>query len=238
MKTDRFLKVAAAVFLSVSAYAQTVDEIVDKHVAAMGGLDKLKSVNTIITDRSIAVQGMEIPSKSTLVVGKFLRSESTIMGNAMVQVVDGNTGWMIRPTQMGGTGEPEDMPADQVKQQAGQLDPFGSLVNYKEKGNKVELVGKEKIDKKDNYHLKVTSSDGQLSDQFIDAETYLISKVKMDMGGETGEIDFLNYKEVDGIKFANTLEMSNVQMGTITLLTNKVVINAQVDEALFKKPMK
>ncbi|WP_439585293.1 outer membrane lipoprotein-sorting protein [Dyadobacter bucti] len=238
MKTNRFLTVAAAAFLSVSAYAQTVDEIVDKHVAAMGGLDKLKSVNTIITERSIAVQGMEIPSKSTLVVGKFLRSESTIMGNAMVQVVDGKTGWMIRPTQMGGTGEPEDMPADQVKQQAGQLDPFGSLVNYKEKGNKVELVGKEKVDKKDNYHLKVTGSDGQLSDQFIDAETYLISKVKMDMGGETGEIDFSNYKEVDGIKFANTLEMSNAQMGLITLLTNKVVINAQVDEALFKKPAK
>ncbi|WP_138478932.1 outer membrane lipoprotein-sorting protein [Dyadobacter bucti] len=238
MKTNRFLTVAAAAFLSVSAYAQTVDEIVDKHVAAMGGLDKLKSVNTIITERSIAVQGMEIPSKSTLVVGKFLRSESTIMGNAMVQVVDGKTGWMIRPTQMGGTGEPEDMPADQVKQQASQLDPFGSLVNYKEKGNKVELVGKEKVDKKDNYHLKVTGSDGQLSDQFIDAETYLISKVKMDMGGETGEIDFSNYKEVDGIKFANTLEMSNAQMGLITLLTNKVVINAQVDEALFKKPAK
>jgi len=238
MKTNRFLTVAAAAFLSVSAYAQTVDEIVDKHVAAMGGLDKLKSVNTIITERSIAVQGMEIPSKSTLVVGKFLRSESTIMGNAMVQVVDGKTGWMIRPTQMGGTGEPEDMPADQVKQQAGQLDPFGSLVNYKEKGNKVELVGKEKVDKKDNYHLKVTGSDGQLSDQFIDAETYLISKVKMDMGGETGEIDFSNYKEVDGIKFANTLEMSNSQMGLITLLTNKVVINAQVDEAIFKKPAK
>jgi hypothetical protein len=238
MKTNRFLTVAAAAFMSVSAYAQTVDEIVDKHVAAMGGLDKLKSVNTIITERSIAVQGMEIPSKSTLVVGKFLRSESTVMGNAMVQVVDGTTGWMIRPTQMGGTGEPEDMPADQVKQQAGQLDPFGSLVSYKEKGNKVELIGKEKIDKKDNYHLKVTNSDGQLSDQFIDAETYLISKVKMDMGGETGEIDFSNYKEVDGIKFANTLEMSNSQMGIITLLTNKVVINAQVDEALFKKPTK
>lgn len=238
MKTNRFLTVAAAAFMSVSAYAQTVDEIVDKHVAAMGGLDKLKSVNTIITERSIAVQGMEIPSKSTLVVGKFLRSESTVMGNAMVQVVDGTTGWMIRPTQMGGTGEPEDMPADQVKQQAGQLDPFGSLVSYKEKGNKVELIGKEKIDKKDNYHLKVTNSDGQLSDQFIDAETYLISKVKMDMGGETGEIDFSNYKEVDGIKFANTLEMSNSQMGIITLLTNKVVINAQVDEALFKKPAK
>ena len=156
----------------------------------------------------------------------------------MLQVVDGKTGWMVRPTQMGGTGEPEDMSADQVKQQAGQLDPFGSLVNYKEKGNKVELVGKEKIDNKDNYHLKVTGSDGQLSDQFIDAETYLISKVKMDMGGETGEINFSDYKEVDGIKFANTLEMSNAQMGVITLLTNKVVINAQVDEALFKKPTK
>ncbi|MDB5243732.1 MAG: outer rane lipoproteinsorting protein [Spirosoma sp.] len=225
-------------FVSLGVNAQTVDEIIDKHVAALGGMDKLNAVKTLYTERSMSVQGMEIPSKSTVVVGKAMRTESTVMGNAMVQVVDGSAGWMIRPAMMGGTGDPEDLPAEQLKQQMGQLDPFGPLFNYKDKGNKVELVGKEKVDGKDTYHLKVTTKAGQTVEEFLDATTYLASKIKMSMNGQDGEIAFSNYKDVEGIKFANTMEMANPQAGNITFTTEKVTINGKVDDAIFKKPTK
>lgn len=237
MKTNTFLVAAIAFVTSVSAYAQTVDEIVDKHVAAMGGLEKLKGVTSLVTERSLSVQGMEIPTKTTILVGKALRTESSVMGNSMIQVVDGTTGWMIRPAMMQGTGEPEDMPADQLKQQLGQLDPFGALVNYKEKGNKVELVGKEKVDKADVYHLKVTTKDGQVMDEYIDATTNLVSKVKTTMSGQEGELSFSDYKTVDGIPFANTLDITSPQ-GALTMVTTKVTVNPKVDEAIFKKPAK
>ena len=237
MKTNTFLVAAIAFVTSVSAYAQTVDEIVDKHVAAMGGLDKLKGVTSLVTERSLSVQGMEIPTKTTVLVGKAMRTESSVMGNSMIQVVDGNTGWMIRPAMMQGTGEPEDMPADQLKQQLGQLDPFGALVNYKEKGNKVELVGKEKVDKADVYHLKVTTKDGQVMDEYIDATTNLVSKVKTNMNGQEGELSFSDYKAVDGIPFANTLDISSPQ-GALTMVTTKITVNPKVDESIFKKPAK
>lgn len=238
MKTSTLLAAAITTLVSISSYGQTVDEIVDKHVAAMGGIDKINAVKTLVTERSLAVQGMEIPTKTIIVVGKAMRSESTVMGNSMVQVIDGNTGWMIRPTMMGGTGEPEDMPADQIKQQKSQMDPFGGLVDYKAKGNTAELVGKEKVDKKDVYHIKLTTKEGQTIDEFIDANTYLITKVKASMNGQEGEIDFADYKEVDGVKFANEMNISNAQMGTMTFITNKVSVNSTVDDATFKKPVK
>jgi hypothetical protein len=238
MKTTKLFVATLAALISVASYGQSVDEIVDKHVAALGGLDKIKAVNTIITDRSLAVQGMEIPNKTTLVVGKSVRTESTVMGNVMVMVADGTAGWMIRPTMMGGTGEAEDMPADQLKQQISSLDPFGGLVNYKEKGNAIELVGKEKLDKKDVFHLKLTTKDGQVMDQFLDAETYLVSKVKISMNGQDGEIDLSDYKEVEGVKFPNTMEISNPQMGAMSFITSKVVVNSKVDESIFKRPVK
>ncbi|MCF0070167.1 outer membrane lipoprotein-sorting protein [Dyadobacter sp. CY261] len=238
MKTNKLIWTMAAVFVSAASFAQTVDEIVDKHVAALGGLDKIKAVNTLVIDRSLAVQGMEIPNKTTLVVGKSVRNESTVMGNTMVQVVDNGQGWMIRPTMMGGTGEPEDMPADQLKQQLSSLDPFGGLVSYKEKENKVELVGKETLDKKDVFHLKLTTKDGQVMDEYVDASTYLVSKVKVSMNGQDGEIDLSEYKEVDGVKFPNTMEISNAQMGTMSFITNKITVNTPVDPGLFKKPGK
>ena len=226
-----------ATMLAVGAYAQTVDEIVDKHVAALGGIDKIKAITTIITDRSMAVNGMEIPSKTYLVVSKAVRSESTIMGNSMVEVLSDGTGWMIRPTMMGGTGEPEDMPAAQVKQTTSQLDPFGALVDYKQKGNTVELVGKEKLDKKDVFHLKVTTKDGVVVDEFLDASTYLVSKVKLPINGQEAEMSLSDYKDIEGVKFPYTIDMAS-QMGQLSFITNKVVVNSKIDESIFKKPTK
>ncbi|MCY7358648.1 MAG: outer membrane lipoprotein-sorting protein [Rudanella sp.] len=238
MKTNKLVATTLALFMSVGAFAQTVDEIVDKHVAAMGGMDKLSAVKTLAREQSISVQGMEIPTKSIVVVGKSMRSESTIMGNAMIQVVDGTTGWKVTPAMMQGTGEPEDMTAEELKQSLSQLDPFGALVNYKDKGSKVELVGKEKVGKDDAYHLKVTTKDGQVIDEFLDANTYLVSKVKATTNGQVGEIAFSDYKETEGIKFANTMEMESPQAGTLTFITNKITINGPVDETVFKKPAK
>jgi hypothetical protein len=238
MKANRILAACAVALISTVASAQTVDEIVEKHVAALGGRDKIKAVNTIVLDRSLAVQGMEIPSKTILVVGKSVRNESTIMGNQMIQVVDDSKGWMVRPAQMGGTGEPEDMPADMLKQTMSSLDPFGGLVNYKEAGSKVDLIGKEKADKKDVYHLKVTSKDGQVVDEYVDATTFLINKVKVSMNGQEGEIDFTDYKEVEGVKFANTMDITNPQVGTMSFITNKIAVNTPVDPSVFKRPVK
>ncbi|TAE32971.1 MAG: outer membrane lipoprotein-sorting protein [Cytophagales bacterium] len=238
MKLNKFGAVAFGLILSAGAYAQTVDEIVDKHVAALGGMDKLNAVKTMTQEQSISVAGMEIPVKTFVVVGKSVKTESSIMGNAMISVVDNGVGWMIRPAMMGGTGEPEDMPAEQLKQTAGQLDPFGSLVSYKTKGNTVELVGKEKSGKNDVYHLKVTTKNGTVSDQFLDANTHLLSKVKANVNGQESEIDFSDYKEYEGIKLASTMEMDNPQAGRMSFITNKVVINGPIDEAIFKKPAK
>jgi len=236
MLSNKLTVTALATFLSLGAFAQTVDELVDKHIAALGGKDKLAGVKTIITERSLSINGMDIPSKTTVLVGKALRQESSVMGNSMVQVVDGSTGWMIRPAMMGGSGDPEDMPAEMVKQQLGELDPFGPLVGYKEKGNQVELVGKEKVDGKDGYHLKVTTKEGIVLDEYLDAATYLVSKVKRPgVGGQTAEILFSNYKDVEGIKFPYTLEVAGGQMGKITFNTDRVKLNTPVDQKVFQK---
>jgi hypothetical protein len=237
MKMKLLCILAAAMFTLTYAQAQTVDEIVNKHVEAMGGAEKLKSVTTVVMERSLAVQGMEIPSKSIIVVGKALRSESTIMGNSMVQVVNGDKGWKIMPSMLGGSGEPEDMAAEEIKPLLGQLDPFGTLFNYQEKGNKVELIGKEKVDKKDVFHLKVTTKEGIESDQYLDANTYLLYKATSKVSGQEGELIFSNYETIEGIKFANTLDITS-PMGAFTMITTKTILNGSVDESVFAKPAK
>lgn len=237
MKIKLLCMLAIATLSFTYVNGQTVDEIVAKHVEAMGGAEKLKTVNTIVTERVIAVQGMEIPNKSVIVVGKSLRSESTVMGNAMVQVLHGEKGWKIMPSMLGGSGEPEDMSAEEIKPLFGQLDPFGALYNYQEKGNKLELLGKEKVDKKDMFHFKITTKEGVSMDEYLDASTYLVYKVSSNIGGQEGELVFSGYEVIDGIKMPNTIDISG-PMGALTMITNKTVINGPVDEQIFAKPAK
>jgi len=233
------LSVALVALAVGDVKAQTVDELVEKHVAALGGVDKLAGVKTLVMERSLSVNGMDIPSKTTVVVGKAMRSETSMMGNLMVQVIDGSTGWMIRPAMMGGTGDPEEMPAAMVAQQAEAVDPFGPLVNYREKGHKVELVGKAKVDRKDAYHLKVTTKGGRLVDQYLDATTYLLIKSTFTTpNGEPGEVIYTDYKAFDGIHFARTTEMTGGPMGTIAFLLSKARVNPVVDEQIFRKGVK
>lgn len=230
--------------MTLTVQAQTVDDIVNNYVNARGGADKLKGVKTLVTENSLSVQGMDIPMKQTISTGKGYRMEMSVMGNDMIQVVTDNGGWAIRPTMMGGTGEPEDMPADQMKGAASQLDPGGPLFNYKEKKQKVDLVGKEKLNGKDVYHLKMMSASdsGSVTDFFLDATTGLLSKqvVTGKMQGQEvkNEMLFSDYKDVGGVKFAHTIETENPMSGPLTITTKKVIVNGQVDDKIFQRPGK
>src|SRR5204863_43150 len=53
-----------ALFLAVSVFAQTADEIVEKHIKAMGGMDKIKAVQTAKATRK--VQGQEMETESVI----------------------------------------------------------------------------------------------------------------------------------------------------------------------------
>ncbi|PMD98293.1 outer membrane lipoprotein-sorting protein [Siphonobacter sp. BAB-5405] len=238
----RIWAAAAALVFTLNAQAQSVDEIVDKHIAARGGADKLKGIKTLVIENSMSMQGMDIPMKQMIATGRGMRMEISVMGNEMITAVDGDKGWTIRPAMMGGTGEPEDLPAEQIKSSTSQLDPGGPLFNYKEKGTKVELVGKEKMDKKDAYHLKITTKDGTAVDYFLDANTYLLAKqiAQLSMQGQEvkQEMNFSDYKEVSGVKFPHTMETASPMGGDMTIITNKITVNGPIDEKMFAKPTK
>jgi len=129
---------------TASAFAQTADEIVTKHIEAIGGAEKWKALKSIEMKNKFSVQGMDIESKTVIVAGKSLRTDISVMGQEIITVVDGETGWSIRPTMMQGTGAPEDMPLAMVRESRKQLNLGGSLIGYKENGSTLELVGTEK----------------------------------------------------------------------------------------------
>ena len=238
MKLQKTL-VAAFVALTFSAttFAQTAEEIVAKHIAARGGADKMASVKTLIVDNSMAVQGMDIPMVTTTVRGVGMRNEVTVMGNSMLTIMKVGGGWVSMPAMMGGSGSPEDMPADQAKAiTLADLDPFAPLAGLKESGTTLELVGTEKVNGKDTYNLKLTKG-GKSSNVYIDVVSSMMVKTKgPGPGGQDQEMVMSDFKAVDGIIFPFTITTQSPMGGDMTITCNKVLINPTVDEKIFVKP--
>ena len=230
------LSVVVLVLSNSALSAQSVDEIVTKNLNAIGGVAKLHEVKSVITENTIKVQGLEIENLTTILVGKAMRSDSKIMANNMVQAFDGTTPWAITPVMMGGNGEPQVMPEETSKSVINQVDPF-PLLDYVEKGTRLELLASEKVKDKDAYHLKISPKNGAESEIWIDVASGLMSKLKTMQNGQEVEVFFSNYTEIEGINFAMSMETSNPMAGIITIDTKTVKLNISIDELIFKMPI-
>ena len=242
----KLTKIIASAFIllatSAASFAQTADEIVAKHIEAMGGADKWKAVKSMEMNNKFNVQGMDIESKIVIVNGKSLRTDIAVMGQEIISAVDGETGWAQQPAVMGGTGEPEDMPGALIKESRKQVNLGGSLLNYKENGSTVELVGKEKLDGVDVYHLKLTEKGGDITNLFLSTSNYytLKSSGKRNVQGKEieAEVNYSNFKQVEGLTFPYTMETASPMGGMMTIETDSIKLNPKVDESIFKKPAK
>lgn len=230
MKSLQTIFVAACTFIASTGIAQTADEIISKHIAAMGGAAKLGSLNTVKMEGNMNTQGIDVPMTITKKHLAGLRLDLEIMGTSNYQLANTTKGWIFMPIMQ--QTEPKEMSAEQHTSVQTQFDVQGSLFNYKEKGYTVEYAGIEKLDGKDAHKLKVVKS-GNAVFYYIDAVSNLIVKTasKVNIEGQETDIEtkFSDYKQnADGFWFPYT----NVTMqGTITF--DKISANVPVDEKIF-----
>jgi len=213
-------------------HAQTVDEVVDKYIASLGGKEKLMSLKTVKMEGSMSVQGTDLTITATRSHMVGMRMDIEVMGMSNYQVANTTKGASFWPVQ--GMDAPQDMDPEQYKSVSNQLDLHGALCNYKEKGNTVELLGKETIDGTEAYKLKVTHKNGVESTYFIDAKTGRLIKTtgKAKVQGEEMEVSstYSDYKQnADGYWFAYSVTQ---MQGTIVY--DKISTNIPVEDSLFK----
>ncbi len=237
-KTFAWLLVAG--LTGAAAWAQTADEIIEKHLQAMGGKDKLKAVQAErITGKMVMGQGMEAPFTMEMARPNKMRMEFTIQGMTGIQAFDGTTGWSVMPFM--GKTEPEAMPAEDAKRMEEQADIDGLLLDYKEKGRQVEYVGKEDLEGTPVHKLKVTQKNGDVVYVYIDAEQFLQLKQagKTKIRGQEVESETLfgDFKTVDGLVVPHSIEQKAVGMPSGMVMTiSKVEINPSLAETRFAMP--
>lgn len=213
--------------------AQTADEVIAKHIAAIGGADNWKKVNSMKMEGVLQVQGTDVNVTVTILHGKGMRQDISVMGMTGYEIVTPTEGWDFMPFQ--GQTEPEAKTPEELAEAQDQLDAQGELIDYAAKGHKVELIGKEDVEGTECFKLKVTKKGGSVSTLFIDPKNFYIIQAKsvQKANGQEMEVttSFSNYEKLpEGIVVAKSMTLPFGEMNI-----SKVTVNGAVDESFFKK---
>ena len=137
--------------LGLTINAQTVEEIIEKNIKARGGIEKIKTLESLIMKCTSSMRGMEIPMKFTIMHNIGFRMDMELMGmdNYMVSNKDGAYSYFpIR-----GQSEPEKVDGKRGNSMRARFDLHGEFVNSADKGYEISFKGKEEIDGKTYYVL-------------------------------------------------------------------------------------
>jgi hypothetical protein len=227
--------VVAFIFLSGNCvFAQTQEEIINKHIEAIGGRDAWAKLNSLRMEASMKMQGAEIKITFLQLNNKAMRQNINVMGMDGYQIMTQKEGWTFMPFQ--GQTKPEPMTADDVKNGQDDLNLQEDFLSYKDQGKKIEYLGKDDMDGTECFKLKMTDKDGKETSYFLDASSYLTLKqsTKFTADGKEMEVAtlFSNYKKLpEGIVYP-----MSVSGGWGDTEFTKVEVNVPIDEKEFQLP--
>lgn len=216
----------------------SVDEIVARHVAARGGLERIRSVHTLRqTGHANAGANREGRVTRELKLPGRSRFELTVQGVTGVYVSDGRRGWRVSPFE-GDTG-PKELSEQAVQEAAEQADFEGPLVDWKAKGHRVELVSRESVSGREAYKLEIKMHSGAVKYWYLDVKT--LNLVRADSTREVRglpvrvESTFGDYRKTGGLLFPRRIEVQAEGRPDRLLVTvDTVEINPALSDARFE----
>jgi outer membrane lipoprotein-sorting protein len=235
----RKLLFLATVLLSATALsAQSVDDIISRYIAARGGLDKIKSVKTERISGTISF-GPDIEGPFFLERKRPLKMhmEITLNGQTLIRVYNGKSaGWIYNPFAPNASVQP--MSESDLNNIFDEADFDGPFVDYKDKGNKIEFVGKDQILGKAANKLKLTNKNGDISYFYFDAESALLLKWegnrKVNLKDVPWESFFHEFREINGLKYPFLIESDAPGTEQTQRITaGKIDVNIPLDDARF-----
>lgn len=293
LRKTLWLALAAALPLALVTGAQTQPKlsaaaIVEKNVAARGGLQAWRAVQTMTLSGLMGAGGnqratLNLPSQASpsaspaparneqtaavlptrpkdevqlpvtiyMARGRKVRVELQFRGDTALQVFDGTNGWKLRPYL--NRRVVETFTDEERKASADQQELDGPLVDYAAKGSKIELAGTEKVEGRDNYKIKITFKNGDSKNVWIDAESFLETKIegtprRMDGTYHPVEIYYRDYRNVSGLRIPFELEtrvlpvaktatgLRDTPVPPEKMVFDKIVVNPKLEASLFSKP--
>jgi hypothetical protein len=223
--------------LPAIVFSQNVEKIIAKHIAAHGGAEKWRGVEALKITGSFTAFSLENNFTSYKTKSGKYYSDRYLGEKRVLEAFDGKKGWTIDPWQEIFYARNLNSAEENVFLQKAEF--FTPFYNYKEKGHKVEFVGKEKVDGAEMLVLKLTRSTGGTETWYLNAKTYLEYKCESQWvdfaSASPSESYFDDFRKVDGLVIPFFIERIFRQRNRMMQI-EKVELNPVVEENLFEMP--
>ncbi|AHM62534.1 peptidase M16 domain-containing protein [Flammeovirgaceae bacterium 311] len=206
----------------LAAGEASAQEIIGKYLQAIGGEQRLSSINDMRMVMKLSVNGMEITNTQLKKLPGSYLNETTMNGQVLSKIVyDGGKAFMV----MG--GQRQELPEQQAAALKASAYPFPELM-YEQEGITAEVKGLETVEGKEAYKVVVGTAGGPSSTEYFAKD----SGLKLKTESPTGTIIYKSYEEKDGIKFPKTISLITPQ-GTLEGEVVSVELNPGLKDAAF-----
>ena len=213
------------------AQSQTADEIIQKHIEAIGGYEKIKAIRTLTYEGTNKSNKLETSFKKYVIQDSASCTDGIVNGRPSKGMVSKNDGWICVPGASRDSFHSKSK--YEIKEEQFALDIHGPFIDYSEKGNKIKYLRVEKINNVDCFKIKLTRRDKSVFIYYFDNDTYIIKRIEWiwPSGNQPVLTYDYTYKAFDkGYIFV--AKLLRLEDGVITTYNN-YVINPEIDQSIF-----
>ena len=220
----------------------SADQILDKYIQALGGAQRLAGLTSFVaTGTSLGYGGFGGDADFTI-YAKAPNQKTTLISfkehperGESVWAFDGRTGWIKTPRGLLSDYElvGEELDGERLEAQMAFPGQFKEALNNWRVGLRRSIAGR------DFLIVQGTGPRGLLATLYFDPETGLLRRMvrygPSPVGRVPTQIDYLDYRDVGGIKFPFEYQFSWLD-GRYTAKIKEVKANVAIDAARFGRP--
>ena len=122
-----------------------------------------------------------------------------------------------------------------------QADIDGPLVDWKKKGSRIELIGREAVEDREAYKLKITLKSGGVLTAYLDVKSANLVRTEglRHVRGKQVQVEttFGDYRLTEGILFPHLVEVrATGRPHVVRIVVDRVEVNPVLSDALFVPP--
>lgn len=222
-----------------------VTRILERNAEARGGVDAWKRIQSMVW-----VGHVEVVNRPDQILPFMLEQKRP--GSSRFEIVSGpqksvrvyniKDGWKMRSN---GVSKPESHAFTDEELRFAHDTPVidGPLMEYVNKGIEVRLAGEDMLDGQRNYVLSATLPGGMLQRVWVDAETFLESRLDREFRKANGQlavtsIRYRDYHDFEGLRMPVSVETGAVPGADAgsRLVIEKIGLNPELGDDMFDRP--
>jgi len=220
----------------------TLDQVIERNVRAVGGAAAIEAVRSIRFDLHIVDPDFEADGVYYAARPGRMRIDITVGGkHVYTEALDGKRGW-----QWKGQGDPveESGTATGALRHGVELpDKLFGLHEVRQRGNKLELVGRETVEEINYYVLRLTFADGASTTLYLDPKSWLITRRRdvralhpdIDPTPTTIETTMTDFRKAGELLFPFASTDTDLKTGKVLekAITRHITLNPPIEPTTF-----